>query len=432
VTEFAQLVSLRSEWLSLETDAGAELPFQTWEWAIAWWTHLAEHSRGVWDHLRVCVLRDEAERVVAIAPLVLTERPAYGPLRVRFLQLMGADPNITEIRTVLCRPGLEQQCWETLRAYFKEHSAEWDWLAWERSTRPPGVHELQSNGACSADIRSAFILNLSSDWPTMKGQLGRNIKESLRKCYNSLRRDGLSASLEMVQEPDAIEAALADFFRLHAQRAMLKGAPRHADVFASEEARAFLIDVCQRLATRGIARVFRLRVNGEVVAVRIGFEMQGCLYLYYSGWDAAFGRYSVMTTLLAEIIQHAISRGLVRVNLSTGNDVSKTRWRPTEVAYARQVEVSPRLTSAIRFHGYQAARSLGAGRLAREFIPSSLVRRSEPRRHLAELRHLPREMPTRLHTLAGTATAIAVVDLLDNSLDHRWLMMAHDASQFLR
>jgi hypothetical protein len=39
-----------------------------------------------------------------------------------------------------------------------------------------------------------------------------------------------------------------------------------------------------------------------------------------------------MTSVTAEAIQHAIAAGLKRVNLSTGADQSKLRWRPREVA----------------------------------------------------------------------------------------------------
>ncbi len=36
----------------------------------------------------------------------------------------------------------------------------------------------------------------------LKKRLRRNIKESLRKCYNSLKRDGLSFRLEVVTETE--------------------------------------------------------------------------------------------------------------------------------------------------------------------------------------------------------------------------------------
>jgi CelD/BcsL family acetyltransferase involved in cellulose biosynthesis len=384
VTSFEDLLELQSEWTALEARANVELPFQTWEWAVAWWQHLREDSRGVRDQLRVCVMRDTSNAVVAIAPLILTERPSVGPLRLRYLQFIGADPNITEVRMMVCLPEREAECCRVLRTHFASHAAEWDWISWD------GLH-----GSVSGDIdqayllhgeaKTTFVLRLAPDWPTMMSGLGRNIKESLRKCYNSLRRDGLMYSLETLENSAAIERALADFFRLHADRASHTNTVRHADVFASAEARAFLLQVCDRLAGRGITRLFQLRINGQVVAARLGFQMGSQLYLYYSGWDSAYGRYSIMTTLLAEIIKDAIARGTPAVNLSTGRDVSKTRWRPEEVAYQSQVQIAPRLLARAQYLSYKAARAIGAGRVAREMLPGFLVRRTEPRSMLARL-----------------------------------------------
>lgn len=77
--------------------------------------------------------------------------------------------------------------------------------------------------------------------------------------------------------------------------------------------------------------MFELRVAGEVVASRVGFATGEAIYLYYSGYDPQWGRYGVMTTTLAEIVCYAIGCGLASLNLSTGDDVSKTRWRPDRI-----------------------------------------------------------------------------------------------------
>jgi CelD/BcsL family acetyltransferase involved in cellulose biosynthesis len=341
------------------------------------------------DQSRVCVARDQRNAVVAIAPLILTERPSFGPVRLRQLQFIGADPNITEIRSMLCTPHLEEACCRLLYAYFAESVDEWDWISWE------GLCPSTSDqaGAFKVEDEATFVLSLAPDWETMKGLLGGNIKESLRKCYNSLRRNGLSYALDVLDDPAAIDGAMNDFFRLHAERASRKNAVRHPDVFASIEARAFLVEVCHALAERGVARVYQLRVNGRVVAARIGFQMGQKLYLYYSGWDSDYGRYSVMTTLLSEIIKDAIGRGLIAVNLSTGNDLSKTRWGPKRVVYHSGVQLAPRFGARAHYFSFRAARLVGTGRVARDLMPGFLVRRSEPRTSFARLPQASSQQP---------------------------------------
>jgi CelD/BcsL family acetyltransferase involved in cellulose biosynthesis len=81
--------------------------------------------------------------------------------------------------------------------------------------------------------------------------------------------------------------------------------------------------------------------------------MGGTLYLYFSGYQREFGKYSVMTTLLAEIIKHAFAEGIGTVNLSTGNDVSKTRWAPREWLECDGVTVSSRLTGRFSYATYR-------------------------------------------------------------------------------
>jgi len=367
----AALDHLRLDWLRLEVASALDLPFQTWEWTAAWWTHLRADHPGVRDHLRVLTVRTPSHALVGIAPLVLTERPASGPLRARYLQLIGPDPNITEIRTGLYAPLFEQACQRALSAYLSQRSSEWDWLMWEDRDATPD-DDTSRHGLSKG--HSAYVLTLPTTWQEMRASLHRNLKESLRKCYNSLKRDGLSYRLEVVDKPGSFSLALDDFYRLHSARARLEGVPPHSDMFETPHARAFLHDICQRLAQRGACRVFRLWIDDRVVATRIGFELSGVQYLYYSGWDPAYARYSVMTTLVAEIVRDSIRRGLRAVHLSTGSDVSKTRWGPRCYRYTTRVEVAPRASAHLLHFAYRAASRARTIDLARALVPGGLLR----------------------------------------------------------
>ena len=368
--------ALAPQWHALVLASGTNLPFQTWEWSSSWWTYLREHGPGVRDLLRVCVVRNSTGKVIGIAPLMLTERPSFGPLRLRILQFIGADPNITELKSLICHPDDARECYAAMQAHLADTSAKWDWMAWDGCET--GLLNALSQPLRDVQSDSAYVLALAPTWPQLKQGFKRNIKESLRHCYNSLKRDGLTFQLDVLEEASDIALGLPDFFRLHAARAALKGVPIHADVFVSRQAQAFLHDVCLRLAERGVAKLFQLRVNGQVVATRVAFEMANTLYLYYSGWEPAYGKYSVMTTLHAEIIQHAIARRLSSVHLSTGKDVSKTRWGAHEVSYVSGVQLSARLSSQAKYVAYQAGIQLGLAKTARAIAPAKFVRRSTP------------------------------------------------------
>ena len=177
----------------------------------------------------------------------------------------------------------------------------------------------------------------------------------MRKCYNSLKRDNLVFTVEVVEKPEAVPEALGHFFRLHAMRAGTENTIRHRDVFDSPASQRFLGEVTQRLAARGKTRIFVLSIQGQVVAIRIGYVFRDSIYLYYSGYDLAWGKYSVMTTVVAEAFKYAMGNGIKTANLSTGNDISKTRWGPSEVMYREVLQVTPSMRSRLALDGYQFA-----------------------------------------------------------------------------
>lgn len=370
----SDLRALRPEWDALFERAGDGLPFQTHEWAVAWWCHFRRDDAALRDELRVHVLRDAAGRARAIVPLMRSERPARGPLRLRSLQLLGADPNLTEIRRPLVEAEDEAPALRRLVARLDQREEAWDWvvLGGLRAAVPAADALLPGRGHWSGET-PAYVLPLPDSWEQLRARLRRNIRESLRKCYNSLARDRHGFEFALAERPAEVEAALEIFFDLHRRRAELPARVAHPDCFAAPAARRFLRDVCAGLATRGAARVFVLRVDGAPAAARVGFVFGEALYLYYSGYDPRWAPFSVMTTTLAEALRWAISAGLRSAHLSTGRDVSKTRWGPEERVYrdATLVHVGLRsrlahgaFTRAFRARHHPLVRAL-AGRVLR-------------------------------------------------------------------
>src|SRR5260370_254453 len=94
----------------------------------------------------------------------------------------------------------------------------------------------------------------TATWAECHTSRPRNLTESLRKCYNSLKRGGVSFVFRVVELPDETAAALDIFFELHAQRARAVGTVEHRDVFAAPRARAFLSEYARRMADRGQLR----------------------------------------------------------------------------------------------------------------------------------------------------------------------------------
>jgi CelD/BcsL family acetyltransferase involved in cellulose biosynthesis len=348
------------------------LPFATQEWHLAWCEHLLSRSPRALQQPLFCVLRKLEGTCVAIVPLILTRR-RLGPLKIAALGLVGADPALTEIRNPLVERGYERA---TVRAVHERLASltGWDWIQW--SGVSAGLAEALALEAAPQWYQTLddYVLDLPADWPEFRATLRRNARESLRHCYNSLRRDGHTFEFVVARDPVEVRWALYRFLQLHTLRAHMPWGPPHPDRFAPHALRAFLYGVCDQLAARDAVRVFQLRIADAVVASRIGFVTGNSLYLYYSGFDPAWARYSVMTTTVAEALRYAIASGLKSVNLSLTGEQSKLRWHPRRVDFYSALVHRDSVRSRLACGAYRVVLTGGSA-------PRRLLKRLlEPRR----------------------------------------------------
>ena len=336
---------------------GNTSPFALHEWHLAWCRHFLSCHPRIHDEPLFHVLRNSAGACVAIVPFVISRR-RVGPLKFASLNLLGADPAITELRAPIVDPD-----YEYLTANAVQHHlatvGDWDWVHWTGISRAFGEALAAGGNLHWQTALSDYVLDMAPTWEEFRRRLKRNIRESLRHCYNSLRRDDHRFELRVIEDPAEVSRGLDRFLELHIMRANFKSAAMHPNRFASQVCRNFLYEVCERLAERGAVRLFQLNVDSQVVAMRIGFVVGGSLYLYYSGFDPAWSRYSVMTTTTAEAIKYAIAQGIKTVNLSPTKDMSKTRWGPRQVDYQSAYQQNRRLRSRLARRAYMTARSDG-------------------------------------------------------------------------
>ena len=365
VTDLRSIESLEADYARLCRIAGTRLPFALHAWHVTWCRYFLNCDPRIEEEPLFYILRDRKD-CVAILPFVISRR-RVGPLKVVAVEPLGADPAITEIRVPLIQKGYEHLTARAVRDAL-ELVADWDWIHW------CGLNgEFAETLSAGKDVHwqaplSDFVLDLPSSWEEFRSGLKRNVRESLRHCYNSLARDGHSFALEVIDSPRDLRPALSRFFELHRMRSASPRGAVHADRFASPVSRDFLSAVCERLAAQGVLKLFALRIGSEVAAMRIGFEVGDALYLYYSGFDPRWWSYSVMTTTMAEAIKYAINRGLRIVNLSPTLDVAKARWGPRQVDYESAYETKNRLRSRIANSAYLKIKSKDGSKLLQRII----------------------------------------------------------------
>lgn len=355
VTTVDGIAALRPCYDHLQRVTGNPLPFALHEWHLAWCHHFLNHNPRIREEPLFYVLRDPAGTCVAIVPLIVSRR-RVGPLKIVTVNMLGADPAITEIRTPLVAPAYEALAACAVQRHLA-NSGHWDWIHW------CGMNEAFAQALAAGGrmqwqpAQSDFVLDMAPTWDEFRRRLKRNIRESLRHCYNSLRRDSHGFELQVIEDPLELQRGLERFLELHRMRANLNTAALHPNRFASKVSRDFLYEVCTRLCKRRALRLFQLKIASKIVAMRIGFVAGDSLYLYYSGYDPEWSRYSVMTTTVAEVIKYAIARGIKTVNLSPSRDISKTRWNPRQVDYQSAYEPGGRLRSRMAHQAYVRART---------------------------------------------------------------------------
>jgi CelD/BcsL family acetyltransferase involved in cellulose biosynthesis len=330
------LSAIAAEWDALDTHTGLRTPFTGSHWNRLWLKHLRAARWYVRDEVHTFVVRAPDGQLIAIAPMMRTTRPGAGPFRMRTAQFIGADPNMTEVRRLVCRPEDEARATTAIMTVLSAEPDRWDRVEWTGLAATDGVAWSDMSGEAGETV-PMYYLRLPDTWDAFRASRSRNIKESLRKCYNSLKRDAVPWTFTVVGSPGAMRAAVDRFLALHRARAAARVAVAHHDVFATAESTTFLHEYFETMAAEGRGFVFQLVIDDVVVATRLAVACGTTLYLYYSGFDQAWAKYSVMTTTVAESIKWAIENGYEIVNLSTGNDVAKTRWGPEEATFQTRI-----------------------------------------------------------------------------------------------
>lgn len=362
VTDVEGIRALGPDYEHLYRVTGNTLPFALQDWHLTWCAHFLNRKPQIHDQPLFHVLRDGAGECVAIVPLIFTRR-RFGPLKLATVNLLGTDPCLTEIRNPLVRPGYERP---TVRAVHASLATlpDWDWIHWSGISAALAEALSRETTPQWCETSKDYVLDLPADWDRFRAGLKRNVRESVRHCYNSLRRDRHAFEFVVARERAEVLQALPRFFELHALRANMPWGTKHPNRFAGHSLQGFLYDLCASLAARDVVRVFQLKIGGEIVATRIGFVVGDSLYLYYSGFDPAWARYSVMTTTVAEALKYAIANGLTTANLSLTSEQSKLRWRPRLVEFHSALVHREFLSSRIACQAYRVAMS-GNGAPAR-------------------------------------------------------------------
>lgn len=336
-------------------------PFLYPTWVMQWYEKFTAPS----DRMILVVTRVDSGDVVGIAPMH-AHRLRVGPVTLgrRLLPVgAGVGPNPYELPGILTAVGSERDVSRSLVAAAMNSGVDWAEIAldprqgwFEPEWMTPAGAETHFDD--HARPRSCVILPLTTSWEDTRSSLKRNIKESIRRSRNRLKKDG--RAVEVIRRSKDIDAEVVErFLRLHTQRADNDtSTSQHHDAFREHAQREIMIDILPQLGLSERASIFELSLDSEVVAAQLALHAPGTSYVHSSGFQPATWDLGVVTHLHAALVEHAVARGDTVVNFSPGPNVSKLRWSEELWVHHEFVFGSGPRTLHARFAAYQVLNAI--------------------------------------------------------------------------
>lgn len=366
----ADAESCVSEWEGLFHDSGCPNPFAHPHWLLAWAAQFVQPGG-----LYIMLLRNDSQ-LVGVAPFYRRTIGIGGRAGATILQLLGAGhhAHLIELPSILARPDRRRSVFRSVFAHLVTDAPAWDWV--EVTLAPEqGWFEPQWLPRAGADTsvaihksaRPCVIVPLAPSWDETAAGFKRNVRESIRRGVNRLKRDDHSWRIAVPGDGTTTTGALTALTGMHGARAAVDGRPRHANSLADASDTAFIRTVAERMGPSDDFTPCLLLVDERPVAARLLLGAGNAVYFSISGFDPDWWDFGVSTTLLVECLKRSVASGRRSANLSTGIDVSKLRWSENVCTYNDFVVVNGRSRSRLAFSAYWQLRAGSLLRQARAF-----------------------------------------------------------------
>ncbi len=361
LTTRRELYALLDDWRALFDDCGCRNPFADPSWVLTWVEHFVADG-----NLFVVVLRDRG-RLCCVAPFY-RRRIGYGFVRLaRSLHLIGAVEHVvlTDRPQILVHPGHARRAIRRVIEVIQS-DAGWDWaevmLAADQGWFEPAWIDVDSPSKAVAKAymvhktsRPSVSFEVPAEVDALRSGLKRNLRESLRRARNRLKRADPEWKIEIVNDPAQFADAIDSLMKLHGARASMTGKIEHADMFAETIDRTFVCDALMQMARDGRAEALFVEAGGRRVAGLMTLLTPDSVYFSFSGVDPEWWSFSAVTLLQWEAVCRAVASGRTHADLSVGVDVAKMRWTETIEIHPEFVVVAGRARSEIVFGAYFVA-----------------------------------------------------------------------------
>jgi len=316
--DLAGLQALGAAWRDLFRAARPPAPFLSWEWHAAW---VKTHPRAGRPWL-VGEYFDDG-RLAGLA--AFRSSRGYGVTR---LEPLAAGSGTDEFDLLLHPEADADLPARLLDEYW--HSRRWQLAHWEAVRRDGALRrDLQQraaehNIALREDEGDALpLLRLPDSMETLLAQRSANFRAEIRRRRRHLEQGVVGVSVQCLETPEELHAALPVLFALHNRRRRQK---RQRGIFERTALCGFHTTLAALLAPLGHVRLYVLYVKEQPIAALYGFAFQQRFSYFQSGLEPAWSHRSPGTVLLACVLEDCIRRGEREFDFLRGSEAYKSRW----------------------------------------------------------------------------------------------------------
>ncbi len=342
VTE-SDVLALQPKWNELRANLTSPSPYTEWSYVMEWWKTFAPTAQPVF------VTVEDDGLILGIFPMFVDRKGPLGFRRLRpigFNGELGPD-DMTEEPILLIREGYEERVLASaLRAL--RTATIWDTCVLRTLGLTAGkamraARTASSLGALPVKVKKGpMMVHLPKTWTEYRKQISKSMRDNLSYYPRLLIRHGHTWNLRQVYSGPELSEGLEHLVRLH--RARVSSALGHQDHLPTELQTGFLGRIHKDLGLEAKAFVALLEIDGAVVAAQSFYEDRGTLLVNYSGFDPAWGAYSPLFIIQAEVFKAAQSRGTRTINFLQGDRAWQKRWNGDnegELAHLAIVRLNP-------------------------------------------------------------------------------------------
>src|SRR5262249_34525810 len=272
-------------------------------WIRLWW----EIFRPAGSRLRLIACRDNADRLVGLAPLYVHENRILGVAYLRQIKFLGTGgyAQTNEYLDVIARRGWEREVASAILERL-ESQRDWDRLALrEMPFESAFLAHVQPELGESAQIEHcnrSHHIDTTVEWDRFVESLSRSTRKHLKRQTRRFE-EKYHCKFKRVQRADELEEALDALVELHQARWRSKGQPGSFAISGFE----LLVKRAARAAlSEGRLRLWTLELDEKIAAVRLAVIDGGVVHAIQGGFDPAYTRDSLGSVMLGMCIRDCI------------------------------------------------------------------------------------------------------------------------------